>query len=292
MNEHLHIVQTPEGFSVHIPAGKQEITPVQLYIQASSAPSLRNRIVMEAGSSASIAVSYLSADEPAGNTYTEDFTEVQLAENASLHLVQVQQLSSSAVLKTCTTVSQAAGSNMTTHYASLSGNDIRNTLNVTLSGEKAEHIACGLAFTKDTEHITNNVQIIHASPNCHSNQLFRHILAGKSTGNFTGRIVVNKGAQKTAAYQRSSNILLDNSAKMEIQPQLEIYADDVKCSHGATVGQLDVEALFYLQSRGIDKKEAEKILLLAFAEDVLKDINIQNVKDEIIQHVNEKLITY
>jgi Fe-S cluster assembly protein SufD len=133
------------------------------------------------------------------------------------------------------------------------------------------------------------VLIIHASPHCQSNQLFRNILNGTSTGAFTGRIVVEKGARKTIAYQRNSNILLHPKAKMNICPHLEIYADDVKCSHGATVGQLDAEALFYLRSRGINEAEARKMLLEAFVSEVVDCITCMAFRDSMMQLVEQRL---
>jgi Fe-S cluster assembly protein SufD len=172
---------------------------------------------------------------------------------------------------------------MSAHYVTF-GN-FHNTLEVTLGGKDAEHIARGLTFTKKAEHAASHVKITHASPECSSDQLFRHILSGTSTGDFTGCIVVNVNAQKTVAYQRSSNILLHPETKINIVPQLEIYASDVKCSHGATVGQLNEEAVFYLRSRGIGEADARNTLLQALAEELLKDIANPSVKQEMLQHL-------
>ncbi|MDR3094545.1 MAG: Fe-S cluster assembly protein SufD [Bacteroidales bacterium] len=280
------MMQDSEGFSIRIPAKTQTKEPV--YIQARMSGSSRNRIVVEAGSSANIVIRYLSEEE---HLNADELNEVLLEDNASLNIVLLQRLNLSTHLKTHTTVSQAADSMVKIHYIALSGENIDNSLQVNLNGKNAEHTAHGLSFTEGTELMGNHVRIVHTAPECRSNQLFKHILSGTSTGNFTGQIIVNKEAQKTTAYQRSSNILLNSKAKMNIQPQLEIYADDVKCSHGATVGQIDSEAVFYLQTRGIDKQDAEKLLLCAFAEETLEGINIENIKSEIIQYVNQKLIT-
>ncbi|MDR0815532.1 MAG: Fe-S cluster assembly protein SufD [Bacteroidales bacterium] len=284
----MNMIQDSEGFSIRIPAKTQAKEPVYIQARMSADSPSRNRIVVETGSSADVVINYLSEEV---NIRVDELTEVRLEENASLNIVLLQRLNPSTHLKTHTIVNQAADSMMKIHYIVLSGESIDNRLQVNLTGKNAEHIAHGLTFTEGTEHTGNHVQIVHAAPECRSNQLFKHILSGTSTGNFIGKIIVNKDAQKTTAYQRSSNILLNNKAKMDIQPQLEIYADDVKCSHGATVGQLDSEALFYLQTRGIDKQDAEKILLRAFAEETLDNINIENVKNEVIQYVNQKLIT-
>jgi Fe-S cluster assembly protein SufD len=135
------------------------------------------------------------------------------------------------------------------------------------------------------QHIDNFVNVEHAVPNCTSNQLFKGVLDDMSTGAFNGRIFVAKNAQGTMAYQKSNNILLTDEAKMDAKPQLEIYADDVKCSHGATVGQINEEALFYLRSRGISKKEARLMLMFGFAHEVIKNINI-----EALQHRMDNLV--
>ena len=175
---------------------------------------------------------------------------------------------------------------MKTHLVALGGGNIRNRFDVCLNGEKAEHSVLGLSKTQQTEHVENDVLIVHASPDCQSNQLFKQILSDSSTGAFAGRIVVDKNSQKTIAFQRSSNILLHPKAKMDIRPVLEIYADDVKCSHGATVGQLDAEALFYLRSRGISEAEATKMLLQAFAREVIDSISCAPFRESILRMID------
>jgi Fe-S cluster assembly protein SufD len=155
-------------------------------------------------------------------------------------------------------------------------------MNVNLTGANAEHYAYGLSMTQHGERVENDILIVHASPCCQSKQLFKHILSDTSVGAFTGRTVVSRDAQKTMAYQRSSNILLHPEARMNIRPQLEIYADDVKCSHGATVGQLDAEALFYMRSRGISETEAKKMLLQAFAGEVTDDIACKQFREKMV----------
>jgi Fe-S cluster assembly protein SufD len=221
--------------------------------------------------------------------FCNDVTEVMLGDAATLEMVRLQKVNGSTRLFTHTNVHQAASSRMKMHYATLGGETVRNNLKVTLAGAKAEHIAGGLSLTQQNEHIDNDVLIVHESPDCQSNQLFRHILSDTSTGAFTGRIVVNKGAQKTVAYQKSSNILLHPKAKMNIRPQLEIYADDVKCSHGATVGQLNAEALFYLRSRGISEAGAKKILLHAFAGEVINQISCESFRKTVLKLTEQKL---
>ena len=286
----LNTMLSGDGFFLYVPAGVKADKPVQvahLFDGCNGAlVQPRNLIVMEAGSSAELLV---MDDALSGEANINDVTEVALGEGATLEMVRLQKVNGSARLFTNTDVRQAASSRMKMHYVTLGGGIVRNSLKVTLAGPKAKHFAGGLSLTQKNEHADNNMLIVHASPDCESNQLFRHILSDASTGAFTGRIVVEKGARKTVAYQKSSNILLHPEAKMNIRPQLEIYADDVKCSHGATIGQLDAEALFYLRSRGIDEAGAKKILLHAFAGEVFQQISCEPFRETVRQLTEQKL---
>jgi len=264
-----------DGFFLYVPANAKPSKPIQithLFDDERNETLIQscNIVLMEAGSSAELLIEeHTISGKPCKRN---DITHIFLGIAATLDMVHLQKMNNATRLTTDTTVQQAANSRMKTNYVTLGGGAIRNNLKVNLTGVNAEHSASGLSLTKQNEHVQNDIRMIHASPDCQSNQLFKHILSDTSTGAFTGRIVVNKGSCKTLAYQRSSNILLHPKAKMNIRPQLEIYADDVKCSHGATVGQLDAEALFYLRSRGIGEDEAKKMLLQAFAGEVLNDI--------------------
>jgi Fe-S cluster assembly protein SufD len=216
-------------------------------------------------------------------------TEITLGRGAILHLLRLQQVQ--GALSTRLLLRQQADSQATVHYITLSGNEVRNDIEVSLEGKGATHVLRGLALTTGTEHVANTVKMIHAQPQCHSDQLFRQVLADVSTGAFHGRIVVQPYAQQTAAYQSTNNLLLSEKARMDMQPHLEIYADDVKCSHSAAAGQLDKEAIFYLRSRGVSLPQARRMLLQAFAEKTLDGITPQSVKDEIAALVHQKLIT-
>jgi Fe-S cluster assembly protein SufD len=162
-------------------------------------------------------------------------------------------------------------------------------MNVLLDGEGAENISSGLFLTDKTQHVDNYVFINHAKPHCTSNQLYKGVLDNASSGSFNGKVLVSKDAQKTMAYQKSSNLLLTSEAKMNTRPQLEIYADDVKCSHGATVGQLDQEALYYMRTRGISKEEARLLLMFAFAHEIVDQIQVPILKERLIDLVNLRL---
>ena len=273
------------GFSLLITTGTKLSKPVQIIniFDDDSDAQLQtiNRVIMESGSSADLLISdCIFSEKPHSR---RDETDITLGEAATLNLVRLQTLNDATCLTTVTSVRQAASSQMKTHFVSLRGNRICNRLTVTLSGKNAGHFASGLSLTQQSEHTENEIRIEHASPDCQSNQLFKQILSDRSTGIFTGRTVVRQNSQRTLAYQRSSNILLHPQAKMDIRPQLEIYADDVKCSHGATVGQLDAEALFYLRSRGIGEEEAKKMLLQAFAGEILDGISCIPFRESILK---------
>jgi len=171
----------------------------------------------------------------------------------------VQNEHNNACKITHTFIHQEKNSTASSNNITLHGGLIRNSTYHNLAGEGAQSLSYGLYLTDKWQHVDNFVNVEHDAPNCTSNQLFKGVLDDMSTGAFNGRILVNPNAQGTVAYQKNNNILMTNDAKMDTKPQLEIYADDVKCSHGATVGQIDENALFYLQSRGINKREARLI---------------------------------
>jgi Fe-S cluster assembly protein SufD len=171
----------------------------------------------------------------------------------------------------------------------LHGGLVRNNTHHYLGGERAETKSSGLFLTDKFQHVDNYVNIDHAFPNCTSNQLFKGILDDMSTGAFNGRIFVGQDAQGALAFQKNNNILLTDDAKMNSKPQLEIFADDVKCSHGATVGQIDEEAMFYLRSRGIDKREARLMLMFGFAHEVIQNITVEPLRDRMDNLVMQRL---
>jgi len=190
---------------------------------------------------------------------------------------------------THTFIHQEKNSTATSNNITLHGGLVRNSTYHHLAGEGAESQSFGLFLADKFQHIDNFVNIDHASPKCTSNQLFKGILDDMATGVFNGRILVRQDAQKTLAYQKTNNILLTDDAKMDTKPQLEIFADDVKCSHGAAVGQINEEALFYLQSRGIDKKEARLMLMFGFAHEVIQNIKIVPLRERMDNLVMQRL---
>ncbi len=165
----------------------------------------------------------------------------------------------------------------------------RNNLNITLDAEFCEAHLNGLYLLKGNQHVDNHTIADHAKANCYSNELYKGIMDDKSTGVFNGKIFVKPDAQKTNAFQSNKNVLLSKEATVNTKPQLEIFADDVKCSHGATTGQLDAESLFYLRSRGIGEAAAKRLLLHAFANDVIERIKIESLREILLAKIEERL---
>jgi Fe-S cluster assembly protein SufD len=175
------------------------------------------------------------------------------------------------------------------HTFSFGGKLVRNNLNFYQKGSYIDSVLKGTTIIEDTQHVDHYTLVHHAEPNCESHQDYKGIFSGRSTGVFNGKIIVDKIAQKTNAFQQNNNLIVDDKATVNTKPQLEIFADDVKCSHGCTIGQLDRNALFYLQSRGIPKKEAEALLMYAFANDVLESVKIEAVQKRVKEQIADKL---
>jgi Fe-S cluster assembly protein SufD len=220
---------------------------------------------------------------------TNSVTEMYAGPNSNLDLTRVQNEHNKAVQLTNAYVHQMEKSRVSANYITLHGGKVRNNVYVNLAGEGADNNSMGLYLVDGTQHVDNYTYVNHLVPNCTSNQLYKGILDENSTGAFNGKIHVWKDSQHTQAYQRNNNILLTDTARMNTRPQLEIYADDVKCSHGATVGQLDKDALFYLRSRGIPYKESMNLLLYAFTHAVLSEIKLQPLRERVIELVDKRL---
>lgn len=280
-----------DGIFIHIPKNTVLPKPLQvinvLLSEENTMVYQRNLIVLEENSSANIVICDHALTP---NEYlTNSVTEVFVGENAHFDQTVMQNEHDFSARISSHFIHQEKNSTVSTNTVTLHGGIIRNNTKVTLNGEGAENNTTGLFLTDKSQHVDNYVFINHAKPNCHSNQLFKGVLDDVSTGSFNGRILVSRDAQKTLAYQKNSNLLLKNTAKMNTRPQLEIYADDVKCSHGATVGQLDQEALFYMQARGISKDEARLLLMFAFAHEIIEQIKVNPLKERIDDLVNKRL---
>jgi len=220
---------------------------------------------------------------------TNSVTEVYVGKGATLDLTRIQNEHNSSKQLTHSFIHQEGHSHFNSNNITLHGGLVRNNMQVVLAGEYAEAHLYGLFLLDKMQHTDNYTYIEHLSPNCSSNELYKGILDDMSTGAFNGKIYVHREAQKTNAYQRNNNILLSGDAKINSKPQLEIYADDVKCSHGATVGQLDEEALFYLRSRGIDEKESRLLLMYAFAHEIINNIKETALRERMDGLVDKRL---
>ncbi len=188
-----------------------------------------------------------------------------------------------------TYVDQKSHSVVSMHTFSFGGNITRNNLNFYQNGEHIDSILKGITILEGKQHVDHHTLVHHIEPNCESHQDYKGIYDARSTGVFNGKVIVDKEAQKTNAYQKNNNVLVSDRATINAKPQLEIFADDVKCSHGCTIGQLDHDALFYMQQRGIPIKEGKALLMFAFANTVLESVKIPEVKSRIAKLIANKL---
>jgi Fe-S cluster assembly protein SufD len=219
--------------------------------------------------------------------FTNQVMEIVLEKDAHLEYYKIQEDRGNQV--STTHIRHIAKSYSNTVTLSLDGAMVRNNLNIVLDAEHCESHLYGLYLQRGDNHVDNHTAVDNVKPHCFSNQLYKGIMDDNATGVFNGKIFVRPQAQKTNAYQSNKNILLSGSASVNTKPQLEIFADDVKCSHGCTIGRLDEEALFYLRSRGVSEKNAKSLLLHAFASDILENIKLKPIRDYVDQQVSQRL---
>jgi Fe-S cluster assembly protein SufD len=290
---HLNTAFLGEGAYVFIPKGVSVERPIHLRFltKADHGPLAvfpRVLIVMEDGSDAKIIESYVGLD---GVAFSAPVTEIVLGKDAILEITRAQLDGRDSVHVSNTAVRQAGGSTLTHNNLNLGGKIVRHDVNVWLDGEHTETWLNGAAVGQGNEVIDNHTRIDHAKPNCHSFETYKSILDDESTGVFNGKIFVYEDAQKTDAKQTNQGLLLSKKATFNTKPQLEIFADDVKCTHGATVGQLRHDALFYLRARGVPKKQAESMLVYAFAAEVFEKVTVADAKDALEALLFAKLKT-
>ena len=288
----LNTAYAKEGAYIYIPKSVVAEKPIEIihFSTGKNAPiwlQPRNLIVVEENAQVQILERHQSlSDAP---VTTNSVTEIFAEKEALVDYYKVQNDRETASLLDHTYISQEKNSHVSVHTFALGGNIVRNTLNFY---QKDEHIMStlkGITLLKDQEHTDHSTLVHHAHPNCESHQDYKGIFGGRATGVFNGKILVDKIAQKTNAFQQNNNLLLNDKATINTKPQLEIFADDVRCSHGCTVGQLDEEALFYLRSRGIPRKEAQALLTYAFASNVLDSVQLPSLKKRIEDSIAKKL---
>lgn len=279
-----------DGFFLYVPKGVIIEKPIQLInILRGDADFMVNRrllIILEEGAQARLLICDHTMDKK--KFLSSQVTEIYAGKNAVFDYYDIEESSLNTNRITSTFVDQAEKSNVLINGITLHNGTTRNNYRMTFSGEHAEAHLCGMAIADKKQSVDNHTFIDHAVPHCTSNELFKYVLNDSSTGSFSGRILVREGAQKTSAYQTNRNLCATKEAHMYTKPQLEIYADDVKCSHGATVGQLDENALFYLRSRGIPEAEARMLLMFAFTNDVIENVRMDALKDRLRQLVEKR----
>ena len=281
-----------EGAYIHIPKNKLVNKPIQIInfstgSEAALMQQPRNLIVVDENSHVQIIERHQSlTDNP---VLTNSVTEIFGNKRAIVDYYKIQNDNQNASLIDNTFINQKKESHVSVHTFSFGGKLTRNNLNFYQNGERIDSTMNGVTIIGDKQHVDHSTLVHHIEPNCESHQDYKGIYGGNSTGVFNGKVVVNKEAQKTNAFQSNNNILLDDKATINTKPQLEIFADDVKCSHGCTIGQLDESAMFYLRSRGIPEKEAKALLMYAFANNVLESVKITEIKKRINKLIATKL---
>jgi Fe-S cluster assembly protein SufD len=281
-----------DGVVVRIPRGRAVETPLYvLHVTAAeggpAAWHPRTLVVAGRDSRARIIEGYLGLNGEV--SFTNAVTEAVLEEGAVLDYTKLEAEGEAAFHFGALHVRQARASSFASHSISLGGRLVRHEIGVALEGEGAEATLNGLYLAGGQRHVDNYTTLDHAQPHCPSRELYKGVLGGKAHAVFHGRILVRQEAQKTDAIQRNKNLLLSADAVIDTKPQLEIYADDVRCTHGATVGQVDAEAVFYLRSRGIAREEARGLLTLAFASEMIERVAWERLRERLREVVRDRL---
>jgi Fe-S cluster assembly protein SufD len=269
-----------DGVFVWVPKGMIVEKPIHLVFLATGndGPALsqpRNLIVLEESSEATILESYLGLED---NYFTNGVTEIALAENTVLDHTKIERESKGAFHIASLQVQQGRNARFFSHVVSTGGALVRNEVNTVLGGEGGECSLDGLFVVGAKQHVDNRTRIDHVRPHGSSRELYKGVLGGAARGIFNGKIYVHKNAAKTDAKQTNNNLLLSKNASVDTKPQLEIYNNDVKCTHGSTIGQIDAQALFYLRSRGLAPAEAQRLLTFAFASEVIGRIKLERLR--------------
>jgi Fe-S cluster assembly protein SufD len=282
-----------DGAFVHVPAKVQIEEPIQLLFLATPVAGARlvahprNLIVLEREARATVVETYAALGE--GVYWTNAVTEVVAGDGARVDCYRVQRESDRAYHVAVTDVHQGRDSTVNVHAVSFGAALARHDLRGTLAGPGGYLILNGLYVLAGDQHADHHTAIDHAAPHCESHEYFNGVLDGRSRGVFNGRIIVRPGAQKTDSKQTNNNLLLSGEAHADSQPQLEIYADDVKCTHGSTVGPLDPKALFYLRSRGVGEAEARRLMTYGFAAEILNRIDVAPLRAQLDRIVRARL---
>ncbi|WP_461588619.1 Fe-S cluster assembly protein SufD [Winogradskyella sp.] len=288
----LNTAFSAEGAYIHIPKNKLVEKPIQIiHFSTGNEAALmlqpRNLIVVDENSHVQIIERHQSlTDNP---VLTNSVTEIFANKRAIVDYYKIQNDRETASLIDNTFINQKRESIAKVHTFSFGGKLTRNNLNFYQNGERIDSTMKGITIIGNKQHVDHNTLVHHIEPNCESHQDYKGIFDDRATGVFNGKVIVEKEAQKTNAFQANNNILVSDKASINTKPQLEIFADDVKCSHGCTIGQLDESAMFYLRSRGIPEKEARALLMFAFSNNVLDSVKIPEIKNRITAIIARKL---
>jgi len=288
----LNTAFSSEGAYIHIPKNKLVQKPIQiLHFSTGNEVAMmlqpRNLIIVDENSHVQIIERHQSlTDNP---VLTNSVTEIFANKRAIVDYYKVQNDNENASLIDNTFIKQKQESIASVHTFSFGGKLTRNNLNFFQNGERIDSTLKGVTIIGNKQHVDHNTLVHHMEPNCESHQDYKGIFGDSATGVFNGKVVVNKEAQKTNAYQANNNIIISDKASVNTKPQLEIFADDVKCSHGCTIGQLDESAMFYMRTRGIPEKEAKALLMYAFSNNVLSSVKIPEIKQRITKIIASKL---
>ena len=279
-----------DGFVVYVSKNVEVEKPLQLIniLRGGVDLNVNRRILIIAEENAHVKL--LVCDHAVDDVHfvVTQVVEISAGASAQVDFYELEENSEKVTRLNNVFSEQKENSNVVTSGITLHNGYTRNNYRFRLLGEHAEAHAGGLAICDKTQHIDNFAFLDHAVPNCTSNELFKNVLKDKATGVFCGKILVEKDAQKTQAYQTNRNLVSSDTAQMFSKPQLEIYADDVKCSHGLTTGQLDEDALFYMRARGIDKEEARLLLMVAFTRDVVDMVRIPVLQERLITLIDKR----
>ncbi|MCQ2273188.1 MAG: Fe-S cluster assembly protein SufD [Bacteroidales bacterium] len=280
-----------DGVFVQVPANTFADKPIQVQsvINAGHGLFLQVRNLIVVGRNSHVAIIHCDDSYDTHPAFSNNVTEIVVEEGAQVEYYKMQNLNNNTGLLNHTYVSMAQGSSFRSVAITLNGGHIRNHTEVRMLGEHCQVQAHGLYLNDQEQRVDNYIFVDHACPNCTSHELYKGILDDSAQGTFNGHVLVRDGAVKTEAYQTNKNILLTDKAFINTKPFLEIYNDDVKCSHGSTIGQLDEQALFYIRSRGISERTARTLLSYAFCDEVLQQIMLPTLRDNLIDLVKKRL---
>ena len=288
----LNTAFSQEGAFINVPKNKVVAKPIQIINFSTGSEQeilIQPRNLVIVGENAHVQIIERHQSLTSNTTLTNTVTEIFVDKRGIVDFYKMQNDVETASLIDSTFVAQQRDTVASVHTFSFGGKLTRNNLEFSQNGENCVSHMNGISILNGKQHVDNHTLVSHKAPNCESHEMYKGIYDGSSTGVFNGKVIVEQAAQKINAYQQNNNVIIGAKASVNSKPQLEIFADDVKCSHGCTIGQLDESALFYMQQRGIPKKEAKALLMYAFSNDALKDVKIPELKTKINEIIAKKL---